>query len=82
MSSEGTESDKESLTVPTRANPAWDDLACERVAFANARGGCLRIGIEDSVDLPAPDQRVPEALVEKLRKRIPQLTVRHDLDRR
>lgn len=75
MSSEGTELDKKSLTVLTRANPGWDDLACDCVAFANARGGCLSIGIEDSDDLPTPDQRVPGALAEKLRKRIPQLTV-------
>src|SRR5713101_3545486 len=75
MSSEGTESDKKSLAVLTRANPGWDDLACDCVAFANARGGCLRIGIENADELPPLDQRVNETLVEQVRKRIPQLTI-------
>lgn len=75
MAHEGTEVDQKSLKSLTRPHPDWDGLACACVAFANALGGCLRIGIEDSVDAPAPRQRVPEALLEQLRKRIPQLTV-------
>ncbi len=75
MSIEGIEFDKKSLAVLTRANPGWDDLACDCVAFANARGGCVRIGIEDDEELPSPGQRVEASLVEQVRKRIPQLTV-------
>jgi ATP-dependent DNA helicase RecG len=75
MAHEGTEADNKSLKSLTRAHPDWDGLARDCVAFANAQGGCLRIGIEDSVNAPAPRQRVPEALVEQLRKRIPQVTV-------
>jgi ATP-dependent DNA helicase RecG len=75
MASEGTESEKKSLKSLTRPRPDWDGLACDCVAFANARGGHLRIGIEDEVDAPTPQQRVPDALLEQLRKRIPQLTV-------
>jgi ATP-dependent DNA helicase RecG len=75
MSGEGTESDKKSLMVLTKAKPDWDALACDCVAFANAQGGSLLIGIEDDEELPPPEQRIDDALVEGLQKRIPQLTV-------
>jgi len=75
MPTEGTESDKKSLRVLSRSHPDWDALACDCVAFANARGGCIQIGIEDGEESPAPGQRIDESLLEGLRKRIPQLTV-------
>ena len=75
MSTEGTETEKKSLRTLTRPHPGWDDLACDCVAFANARGGLIRIGIEDDQDTPSSAQQVDEELVEQLRKRIPQLTV-------
>jgi ATP-dependent DNA helicase RecG len=75
MPSEGTEFDKKSLKSLTRSHPDWDGLAGDCVAFANARGGRLYIGIEDDHDQPPAHQRVPESLVEQLRKRIPQVTV-------
>ena len=58
MSTEGTESDKKSLRVLSRIHPDWDALACDCVAFAKARGGCIQIGIEDGEESPAPGQRV------------------------
>jgi len=75
MASEGTELDKKSLKSLTRSHPGWDGLARDCVAFADARGGRLCIGIEDGDDQPPPPQRVPEPLAEQLRKRLPQLTV-------
>ena len=75
MPTEGTESDKKSLKVLRQAKPDWDALASDCVAFANARGGCIQIGIEDGEDSPAPVQRIDEPLIESVRKRIPQLTV-------
>ena len=82
MSTEGTEFDKKSLRVLTRGNPDWDALACDCVAFANARGGTLRIGIEDRDESPPASQRVDEALIEKLKKTIPQRTVNVVVDAR
>lgn len=80
MSSEGTMMDRKSLSVITRANPAWDDIACDCVAFANKLGGHLLIGIEDGEDLPPPDQEVNDELVEAIRRRIPQITVNVCID--
>jgi len=45
------------------------------VAFANAAGGRLLIGIEDDCELPPADQRISDELLERLAKRIPQLTL-------
>lgn len=75
MPTEGTESDKKSLKVLRQARPDYDALACDCVGFANARGGCIQIGIEDGEESPPPGQRIDEPLLETLRKRIPQLTV-------
>ncbi len=75
MSSEGTEFDKKSLRVVTRTNPDWDELACDCVAFANARGGRLLIGIEDEADEPPVGQVVDGSLIEAINKRIPQITI-------
>lgn len=44
-------------------------------AFANAAGGCLRIGIEDGEDEPPPTQRIPPGLLDQVRKRVNELTV-------
>jgi ATP-dependent DNA helicase RecG len=75
MATEGTEFDRKSLAVLTGRHPDYHALACDCVAFANARGGWLEIGVEDGEQLPPPRQRVSEASVESLRKRIPELTV-------
>jgi ATP-dependent DNA helicase RecG len=75
MGSEGTEFDKKSLRVVTRTNPDWDELACDCVAFANARGGRLLIGIEDEADEPPVGQVVDGSLIEAINKRIPQITI-------
>jgi ATP-dependent DNA helicase RecG len=75
MATEGTESDKKSLRLLQSPRPDWDALACDCVGFANARGGCIQIGIEDGQDTPPASQRIDEPLIESLRKRIPQLTV-------
>lgn len=43
MATEGTEFDRKSLTVLTLRHPDYLGLACDCVAFANARGGRLEI---------------------------------------
>lgn len=75
MSLEGTEFEKKSLRVLTKASPDLDELAKDCVAFANARGGRILIGIENDSDEPPPGQRVADSIVELIGRRIPQLTL-------
>lgn len=72
---ENQETDKKSLRVITKKNPDWDELAKDCVAFANASGGKILIGIEDDATLPPPGQKVPDALIEALNKKISQRTI-------
>lgn len=69
---EGTTVDKKSLLcfAADQAKWDWDKLAKHCVAFANARGGELFFGIEDDAEMPAPDQRIPRSLGERLQKGI------------
>ena len=75
MTLEGTEFDKKSLRFLTNHNPDWYELAKDCVAFSNAQGGRILIGIEDDADEPSPRQIIPEELVEAIAKRIPQITL-------
>ncbi len=75
MSQEGQLVDKKSLRAVTGRNADWDGLAKDCVAFANAQGGRLLIGIEDHAHAPAPDQRVDPALTDTLRRKIGERTV-------
>lgn len=50
-------------------------MAKDCVAFANARGGTLVIGIEDSEELPPYNQKISDELVENIRIRISELTI-------
>jgi ATP-dependent DNA helicase RecG len=75
MSQEGQLADKKSLRAITGKNPDWDALAKDCVAFANAQGGRLLIGIEDDADTPVPDQRINPTLADTLRRKISERTV-------
>lgn len=75
MSQEGQLVDKKSLRAFTGKNPDWDALAKDCVAFANAQGGRLLIGIEDDADTPVPDQRIDPTLADTLRRKISERTV-------
>ena len=67
--------DHKSLRVVTGRTADWDEVAKDCVAFANAQGGRLLIGIEDG-EVAAPfGQRVADELVERTRRRIGELTV-------
>lgn len=74
MSLEGKLLDRKSIRVLTGAS-GFAELAKDCVAFANAEGGRLLIGIEDGKLFPPSAQRVEDAQVELLQKRIPELTV-------
>jgi len=75
MSQEGQLVDKKSLRAVTGRNADWDGLAKDCVAFANAQGGRLLIGIEDDATLPAPSQRIELSLVDVIRRKIGERTV-------
>lgn len=67
--------DKKSLRAITKANSDWDELAKDCVCFANAQGGSIFFGIEDSDGLPPAGQKIPEHLPAKLQKQIQGRTI-------
>ncbi len=75
MNLEDQHTDRKSLRAITGRSADWDDLARACVCFANGAGGRLLIGIEDGEELPPPAQTVAPELIERLRKRIGELTV-------
>ena len=75
MGQEGQLLDKKSLRSVTGSTADWHELAKDCVAFANATGGRLLIGIEDGDDLPPEGQQVPADIPDAVRRRIAELTV-------
>lgn len=75
MSFEDQHTDRKSLRTVTGKSADWDDVARACVCFANGAGGRLLIGIEDGEVLPPPGQAIPPELLDRLRKRIGELTV-------
>lgn len=75
MSLEDHHTDRKSLRTVSGKTADWAALAQDAVCFANGAGGRLLIGIEDGQALPPPDQRVEPELLDRLRKRIGELTV-------
>jgi ATP-dependent DNA helicase RecG len=71
MAIEGQKQDKKSL----RALNDVPELAKDVVAFTNADGGRLLIGIEDNDALPPAGQKVTDEQVGKLKKRLGELTI-------
>lgn len=67
--------DRKSLRLVTGAKADFDELAQSCVCFANAAGGTLLIGIEDDADAPPAVQRVEPALLDRICKRVGELTV-------
>ena len=74
MSLEGQACDIKSLRALTVKNPDWSGLAKDCVAFANAQGGRLLIGIEDGASEPPAGQHVPSELLDQARARIAEKT--------
>jgi|TARA_R100000501_G_scaffold7307_2_gene15334 ATP-dependent DNA helicase RecG len=75
MSLEGQLLDKKSLRAVSGRTADWDELVKDCVAFANASGGRLLIGIEDNDEAPPAGQTVPPALPDTLARRIAERTV-------
>jgi ATP-dependent DNA helicase RecG len=68
MTRENQQIDQKSLRRITGHTADWSALAADCVCFANASGGCLRIGVEDGEVLPPATQRIPTDLLDLLRK--------------
>jgi len=67
--------DKKSLRKVLGGTANWDAIAVDCVAFANARGGRLLIGIENDAITPPPDQRIAPALLDIIRRKVGERTV-------
>ncbi|PKO93303.1 MAG: ATP-dependent DNA helicase [Betaproteobacteria bacterium HGW-Betaproteobacteria-10] len=75
MSQEGQLLDQKSLRSVTGKSADWNELTKDCVAFANATGGRLLLGIDDGQDQPPPGQLVPADLPDAIRRKIAERTV-------
>lgn len=75
MTLEDQYTDRKSLRTIAGKTADWDALAKDCVCFANSAGGRLLVGIEDRESLPPLGQVIDVNLLERLRKRIGELTV-------
>lgn len=75
MSGESQHMDNKSLRLIQGSKANWAALAADCVCFANASGGTLRLGIEDGQSDPPAEQRIEQALLDAVRKRVGELTV-------
>jgi len=70
VSEEGQLLDKKSLRSVTGKSADWSELVKDCVAFANATGGKLLLGIEDGQNEPPPGQHIPVDLPDVIRRKI------------
>lgn len=75
MSQEGQLLDRKSLRAVTGKTADWSEIAKDCIAFANATGGRLLLGIEDGKDQPLPGQHIPAGLPDILRRTLAERTV-------
>lgn len=75
MSLEGQLLDQKSLRAVTGKTADWNEIAKDCIAFANATGGRLLLGIEDGQNEPPADQRIPLDLPDTLRRKLAERTV-------
>lgn len=75
MSLEGQLRDQKSLRAVSGKAADWAELAKDCIAFANASGGQLLLGIEDGQDEPPACQRIPPELPDTLRRKLVERTV-------
>ena len=75
MSLEGQLRDQKSLRAVTGKAADWAELIKDCIAFANASGGQLLLGIEDGQAEPPADQRIPADLPDTLRRKLSERTV-------
>ena len=75
MSQEGQLLDHKSLRAVTGKTADWNEIAKDCIAFANATGGRLLVGVEDGQNLPPPGKQIPTDLPDTLRRKLAERTV-------
>lgn len=75
MSLEGQLSDRKSLRAVTGKTADGNELAKDCIAFANATGGRLLLGIEEGQRLRPPAQRIQPDLPDTVRRKLAERTV-------
>jgi len=75
VSLEGQLLDQKSLRAVLCKTADWNEIAKDCIAFANASGGRLLLGIEDGQDLPPAGQQIPSDLPDTLRRKLAERTV-------
>ena len=75
MSLEGQLLDQKSLRSVTGKTANWNEIAKDCIAFANATGGRLLLGIENGQDAPPASQHIPTDLPDTLRRKLADHTV-------
>jgi ATP-dependent DNA helicase RecG len=75
LSLEGQILDRKSLRSVVGKTADFDEIAKDCVAFANASGGKLLLGIEDGAEAPPPCQKIPPELPDTLRRKLTERTV-------
>lgn len=79
MKHEGSTYDRKSLRCVQGRTADFGELVKDAVAFANAKGGVIDIGIEDDHTEPPPGQVVDAGLPERIRRRVREQTVNVEL---
>lgn len=75
MSQEGQLLDQKSLRSVISKGADWNELVKDCIAFANATGGRLLLGIEDGQDAPPAGQQIPADLPDTIRRKIAERSV-------
>lgn len=75
MSLEGQLLDQKSLRAVTGKTADWNEIAKDCIAFANATGGRLLLGIEDGQNAPPANQHIPADLPDTLLRKLAERTV-------
>lgn len=75
MSLEGQLLDQKSLRAVTGKTADWSEITKDCIAYANATGGRLRLGIEDGKNAPPADQHIPADLPDTVRRKLAERTV-------
>jgi len=75
VSLEGQLLDQKSLRAVTGKTADWNEIAKDCIAFANATGGRLLLGIEDGQDAPPAGQHIPADLSDTVRRKLAERTV-------
>jgi ATP-dependent DNA helicase RecG len=75
VSLEGQLLDRKSLRAVTGKTADWSEIAKDCIAFANATGGRLLLGVEEGQDSPPTGQQVPDDLPDTVRRKLAERTV-------